>query len=98
MSLVDLIINRPSEIRHILSHSFLAAGDCHHDSDDDSNFSHPLENKDGTCFIRQLLKEDEYQDRIKHLERCELITLPHELSLDFNYTNAIERCIWKEET
>ena len=50
------------------------------------------------CFIRELLIEKEYNERIKILEKCEVIRSHNEFSLDFNYTNVVERCLWKEET
>ena len=85
MSIIDLLINRPSEIRQYLSHGVAA--------DEPTEQGHT-----NACFVRELLRETEYKDRISHLEKCELVRVPYELSLDFNYTNVIERCVWKDET
>jgi len=87
MSILDLLITRPQEIREILEKS-------KHDEIKSVQNLHG----ENVCFLRELFLEKEYNDRIKHFLKCELLRAKHELYLDFNYTNIIERCIWKEET
>ena len=87
MSILDLLITRPQEIREILEKS----------KHEDIKTVHDACSQN-LCFLRELLLEKEYSDRLKHFAKCELLRSKHELYLDFNYTNIIERCIWKEET
>ena len=87
MSILDLLITRPQEIRDCLEHS-----------KHEEIKTKEVTLSDNISFLRELFTESEYAERLKHFLKCELLRPKHELSLDFNYTNIIERCIWKGET
>ena len=87
MSILDLLITRPQEIR-----------DCLEKSKHEDIKTVQVTRTDNICFLRELFLEGEYNERLNHFLKCELLRPKHELSLDFNYTNIIERCIWKGET